>query len=44
MDSGDEDVTDLIELARIRAQSRRVHIRSALTAVIVAVLFTLLPL
>ena len=44
MDDGDEEVTDLIELARMRAQSRKVHIRSVLTAVVVAVLFTLLPL
>jgi hypothetical protein len=44
MDSGDEEVTDLIQLARMRAQSRRVHIRAAVSAIAIAALFTLLPL
>jgi hypothetical protein len=44
MDGGDEEVTDTGELQQIRAQSRRVHILSALTAVVVAALLALLPL
>ena len=43
MDSGDEDITDLIELDRVRAQSRRVHIRAGVTAAAVAILLTLVP-
>ncbi len=44
MDAGDEDITDPRELDRVRAQSRGVHIRAALTAVVVAALLALLPL
>ena len=43
MDSGDEAITDPTELAQVRAQSRRVHIRAIVTAVVVAVLLVLLP-
>jgi len=43
MDSGDEQISDATELAQVRAQSRAVHIRAVLSAVIVAVLLTLLP-
>jgi hypothetical protein len=41
MDAGDEEITDASELDRIRAQSRRVHIRAVVTAAVVAILFTL---
>jgi hypothetical protein len=43
MDAGDEKITDPRELDQVRAQSRAVHIRSALTAVAVAALLALLP-
>jgi hypothetical protein len=43
MDAGDEEITDPRELDLIRRQSRGVHIRSILTAVVVAALLTLLP-
>lgn len=43
MDAGEEDITDLHELARVRAQSRGVHLRAALSAVVVAAVFALLP-
>lgn len=41
MDRGDEQITDARQLERVRAQSRRVHVRAALSAVVVAVLFSL---
>jgi len=44
LDTGDEEITDASELDRVRAQSRRVHIRASLSAVVIAALFTLLPL
>jgi hypothetical protein len=44
MDKGDEPITDPRELSQVRAQSRGVHIRAALTAVVVTVLVTVLPL
>ena len=43
MDAGDEEITHPSELKAVRAQSRSVHIRSVLTAVIVAALLALLP-
>ena len=43
MDDGDEAISDPHELERVRAQSRGVHIRAALSAVVVAVLLALLP-
>lgn len=43
MDNGDEDITDPRELAQVRAQSRGVHIRSVVSAAIVAALLFLLP-
>jgi hypothetical protein len=43
MDAGDEKITDPRELDQIRAQSRAVHIRSALTGLIAAALLVLLP-
>lgn len=43
MDSGDEAITDPSELKQVRAQSRSIHIRAALTAVAVAILLALLP-
>jgi hypothetical protein len=43
MDAGDEPITDPSELKQVRAQSRAVHIRAALSAVAVAVLLALLP-
>ena len=43
MDSGDEPIADAHELERVRAQSRRVHIRAALSAAVVAALLGLIP-
>jgi hypothetical protein len=43
MDAGDEQITNPTELTQVRAQSRGVHIRAALAAVVVAVLLTVLP-
>jgi hypothetical protein len=43
MDAGDEPITHPSELEAVRAQSRAVHIRAALTAVAVAALVALLP-
>ena len=43
LDSGDEAITDALELARIRVQSRRVHVRAALGAAVIASLFAMLP-
>jgi hypothetical protein len=43
MDAGDEQISDPSELEQVRAQSRAVHIRAALTALIVAVVVALLP-
>ena len=42
MDAGDERIEDPIELHRVRAQSRSVHIQAALLALAVAAFFTLL--
>jgi hypothetical protein len=42
LDEGDETITNPHELERVRAQSRRVHIRAALTASVVAALMFLL--
>lgn len=42
MDAGDERIDDPIELHRVRAQSRNVHIQAALLALAVAAFFTLL--
>ncbi|HVQ14598.1 MAG TPA: hypothetical protein VMS40_13445 [Vicinamibacterales bacterium] len=42
MDTGDERITDPIELHRVRQQSRSVHIQAALLALAVAAFFTLL--
>ena len=44
MDAGDEAITNPSELEAVRAQSRGVHIRSVLAAVVVAALLALLPL
>ena len=43
MDAGDEPITNPTELEYVRAQSRRVHIRAALIAVVVAALLAVLP-
>jgi hypothetical protein len=43
MDAGDEPITNPQELDLVRGQSRGVHIRSVLTAVVVAALLALLP-
>lgn len=42
MDTGDERISDPIELHRVREQSRNVHIQAALLALAVAAFFTLL--
>jgi hypothetical protein len=43
MDAGDEQITSPDELERVRAQSRRVHTRAALSAAVVAALLALVP-
>jgi hypothetical protein len=43
MDHGDEAITDPTELTRVRAQSRHVHVRAALSAALAAILFAMLP-
>ena len=43
MDSGEEKIEDANELARVRAQARRVYVESALVAVAVTILALLLP-
>jgi hypothetical protein len=43
MDAGDEPIADPTDLKRIRAQSRSVHIRAALSAAVVAAVLALLP-
>jgi hypothetical protein len=43
MDTGDEEIRDPRELDRVRAQSRAVHIRAAVTGVVVAAVLILLP-
>jgi hypothetical protein len=44
MDAGDEEITDAGELQQIRSQSRAVHIRSILTALVVALLLALVAI
>jgi hypothetical protein len=44
MDSGEEKIEDADELARVRAQARKVYVQSALLAVIVTVVVFFLPL
>jgi hypothetical protein len=44
MDSGEEKIEDANELARVRAQARRVHLQSALFAVAVTLVVLSLPL
>jgi hypothetical protein len=43
MDAGEEEITNPRELDDVRAQSRSVHIRAIVTAVVVAALLALLP-
>jgi hypothetical protein len=43
MDTGDEAITDPRELERVRAQSRRVHIRAVVSAAVATILLTLVP-
>jgi hypothetical protein len=43
MDHGDESIENPRELDVVRAQSRLVHLRSALSAAVVAAIFALLP-
>jgi hypothetical protein len=43
MDSGDEPVTNAAELQQMRAQARKVHIESFVTAVILTLLVVLVP-
>jgi hypothetical protein len=43
MDSGDEPVTNAAELQQMRAQARKVHIESFVTAVILTLLVLLVP-
>jgi hypothetical protein len=43
MDSGEEKIEDANELARVRAQARKVYLQSALLAVAVTLVVLLLP-
>jgi hypothetical protein len=43
LDQGDERITDAIELQHVRAQSRRVHVESALFAVALTLIVLVLP-
>ena len=43
MDTGDEAITDPRELDQVRSQSRAVHIRSVLVALVAAAALALLP-
>jgi hypothetical protein len=43
MDTGDEAITDPRELEQVRSQSRAVHIRSVLVALVAAAALALLP-
>jgi hypothetical protein len=43
MDSGDEPVTNPAELQQMRAQARKVHIESFVTAVVLTLLVVLVP-
>jgi hypothetical protein len=43
MDAGDEVVTNASELEQMRAQARKVHIESFLTALLLTLLVALLP-
>jgi hypothetical protein len=44
MDSGEEKIEDVDELARVRAQARKVYVQSTLFAIIVTVLALFFPL
>jgi hypothetical protein len=43
MDSGEEKIEDAGELARVRAQARKVYVESTLFAIAVTVVALLLP-
>jgi hypothetical protein len=43
MDRGEEKIEDANELARVRAQARKVYVQSALFAVAVTLVVLLLP-
>jgi hypothetical protein len=43
MDRGEETIEDANELARVRAQARKVYVQSALFAVAVTLVVLLLP-
>ena len=43
MDSGEEKIEDANELARVRAQARKVHLQSALFAIFVTIVVLLVP-
>jgi hypothetical protein len=44
MDAGDEPITSPSELELVRAQSKKVHVRAALSAAVIAALLALLPI
>jgi len=44
MDSGEEKIEDANELARVRAQARKVYVQSAVFAIFVTIVVLLLPL
>jgi hypothetical protein len=43
MDSGEEKIEDANELARVRAQARKVYLQSALLAIFVTMVVLLVP-
>ncbi len=43
MDAGDEPMTNMAELEQVRAQARKVHIESFVTAILLTLLVVLVP-
>jgi len=42
MDTGAEPITDPVELARVRSQARRVHVKSLLLSIVVTAIVILI--
>ena len=43
LDTGDQPIVDAIELQQVRAQSRKVHIQSAVVAIVVTLVVVVMP-
>ena len=43
MDAGDEKIVDAIELDHVRAQSRKVHVQSAVLALVLTTIVVAVP-